>query len=150
MPVRFTASVAGHEHAWDGRLVRMDASVDPATRMLYAIAEVEDPYGAGVSDQGMPMAVGLFVDAQINGREVNNAIRIPSKGLRPGNQIYVVDGDGRLQIRTAAVEYSNNDYAVISSGLAPGERVVVSALRNAISGMALTTIDDDAYATREG
>jgi hypothetical protein len=42
----------------------------------------------------MPLAVGLFVDARIDGRVVEDAVRIPSRGLRPGDQIYVVDASG--------------------------------------------------------
>jgi len=90
----------------------------------------------------------LFVDAAIAGREVHDAVRIPSKGLRPGDQLFVVDEDGALAIRHAEVVYSNADYAVISEGLRPGEQVVVSALRNPISGMALATIDEQRLAAR--
>ncbi len=145
--VRFRAEVAGREQNWSGRLLRIDASIDPTTRLIYATAEVEDPYGRGRSTEGMPMAVGLFVEAEIGGREIVGAVQIPSKGLRPGDQLYVVDASGMLDIRTAQIAHSNADYAVISSGLRPGERVVVSALRNPISGMALATVDERSYAT---
>lgn len=147
--VSFEAQVGGESQKWNGHLVRIDASVDPATRLIYATAELDDPYGAGRSENGMPMAVGLFVEASIKGRAMNNAVQIPSKGLRPGDQIYVVDSNGLLDIRTAKVEYANADYAVITDGLRPGERLVVSALRNPISGMALATIDERVYASRE-
>jgi multidrug efflux pump subunit AcrA (membrane-fusion protein) len=79
LPVIFSARVAGMDQRWQGRLVRLDASIDPDTRMLYGSAEVEDPYGANVSDQGMPLAVGLFVTASIQGRKA----RGPACG-RPG------------------------------------------------------------------
>lgn len=147
--VRFEAQVGGGTQTWQGKLVRVDASVDPGTRLIYGTAELDDPYGAGRSSKGMPMAVGLFVEATIRGRAMSNAVQIPSRGLRPGNQLYVVDASGLLDIRTATVEHANADYAVISAGLRPGERVVVSALRNPISGMALATIDERVYASRE-
>ena len=149
VPVSFSAEVAGERQRWTGNLVRIDASVDSTTRLIYATAELEDPYGTGVSENGMPMAVGLFVEASIDGREVKNAVQIPSKGLRPGNQLYVVDSAGLLDIRKARVEFANADHAVISEGLRPGERLVVSALRNPISGMSLATIDERVYAARE-
>jgi RND family efflux transporter MFP subunit len=147
--VNLTADVAGEKQHWSGSLVRIDAAIDPATRLIYALAEVDDPYGSGRSAKGMPLAVGLFVDAHVNGRFLQNAVRIPSNGLRPGDQLYVVDASGLLDIRAARVAYTNSDYAVISDGLRAGERVVVSALRNPISGMALSTIDERVYATRE-
>ena len=38
--------------------------------MIFGIAEVKNPYGAGVSEHGMPLAVGLFVNVEIAGREL--------------------------------------------------------------------------------
>lgn len=146
--VALSADVAGQPQRWQGELLRIDAAVDSATRLIYATAEVEDPYGAGRSSAGMPIAVGLFVDAAISGREVTDAVRIPSKGLRPGDQLFVAAADGVLEIRDVQVAYSNADYAVISDGLRPGEEVVVSALRNPIAGMALATIDEQRLAAR--
>ncbi|WOJ96363.1 efflux RND transporter periplasmic adaptor subunit [Congregibacter brevis] len=147
--VDFSAQVAGKTQHWTGELVRIDAAVDPSTRLIYATAEVKDPYGLGRSEDGMPMAVGLFVEAQVTGRRLENTVRIPSKGLRPGNQLFVVDSSGLLDIRTAEVAHTSAEHAVISSGLRPGERLIVSALRNPISGMALSTIDERQFAARE-
>ena len=89
------------------------------------------------------------MDAKIAGRELSNAVRIPSRGLRPGNQVFVVDSSGLLDIRNASVAHLTSEYAVLSGGLRPGERLVVSTLRNPISGMALSTIDEQRYARRE-
>lgn len=147
--VNFTADVAGVTQHWTGRLARIDAAVDPSTRLIYATAEVEDPYGQGQSEEGMPLAVGLFVEAEIAGRRLENTVRIPSKGLRPGNQLFVVDSSGLLDIRTAEVAHATSTHAIISEGLRPGERLIVSALRNPISGMALSTIDERQFAARE-
>jgi RND family efflux transporter MFP subunit len=147
--VQLSAEVAGQQHQWTGTLQRIDAAVDSSTRLIYATAEVQDPYGSGRSEAGMPLAVGLFVDAHIGGREVLNAVRIPSRGLRPGNRVFVVDASGLLDIRAAKVEQLSADYAVLSAGLRPGERLVISTLRNPISGMALSTIDEQRYAARD-
>lgn len=147
--VSFSASVAGSEQQWTGRLRHIDAAIDARTRLIYATAEVVDPYGSGRSADGMPMAVGLFVDATLQGRALQGIVQIPARGLRPGSQLYVVDASGLLDIRQVHVDYANADHAVISEGLRPGERVVVSALRNPISGMSLATIDERRVAARE-
>lgn len=139
LPVVFSAQVAGRSHQWHGKLVRLDASVDPDTRMLYAIAEVHDPYGAAASSTGMPLAVGLFVDAQIQGRELAHAMNIPGSALRAGNIVYVVNTEGTLEIRHVDVAQDTPELAVISAGLKPGELVVTSAIRNPIQGMPLAT-----------
>jgi RND family efflux transporter MFP subunit len=138
--VEFSADVAGQQHRWQGELVRLDASVDPSTRMLYAIAQVSDPYGAGISDRGMPMAVGLFVEARIQGQQLNSAMSIPGEALRAGDIVYLINDEGRLDIRQVEVAHSSHERAVISSGLQPGEQVITSAIRNPIQGMALATL----------
>ena len=141
LPVEFSAQVAGQQHQWLGKLVRLDASVDAETRMLYAIAELADPYGESVSTTGMPMAVGLFVDARVQGRQLPAAMSIPGSALRAGNIVYVINSDNRLEIRTVDVAHSTPQKAVISNGLKPGEKVVTSAIRNPIQGMAITSLN---------
>ncbi len=143
LEVSFSARVGGTQHHWHGKLVRIDPSVDPDTRLLYATAEVDDPYGAAVSMDGMPLAVGLFVEARIEGSKRVHALQIPAKALRAGDLVYVVNDEGLLEIRDVKVATSNASLAVIHSGLEAGERVVVSALRNPIAGMLLSTISDD-------
>jgi RND family efflux transporter MFP subunit len=141
LPVTFAARVAGLEQRWQGRLVRLDASIDPDTRMLYGIAEVEDPYGANASDQGMPLAVGLFVTATIQGRTVNGAHVVPRGALRAGDLVYLVNAQERLEIRTVEVLHANDAQAVIGKGLSAGERAITSPLRNPVQGMALNALD---------
>ena len=63
-PVTFRAVMGNREYEWLGRIVRVDAAVDQATRLIYATAEVADPYGLAAAE-GMPMAVGMFVSAEI-------------------------------------------------------------------------------------
>ena len=71
--VQFKALVGRHEHIWTGHIVRINASVDQQTRLIYAIAEVEDPYGSG-ADDGAPIAVGMFVNAEIAGVSSQSAL----------------------------------------------------------------------------
>jgi RND family efflux transporter MFP subunit len=139
--VELIAEVAGETQSWTGRLARLDAAVNPETRLIYGLAEVRDPYGRNVSASGMPLAVGLFVEVRIDGRQISDAVSIPADGLRAGNQVYVLTSSDRLETRRVDVINRNEDQAVIMSGLKPGERVIVSALRNPINGMALAGID---------
>jgi RND family efflux transporter MFP subunit len=140
LPVRFSADVAGKQQVWEGTLERLDASVDRDTRMLYAIAEVVDPYGSGASQHGMPMAVGLFVEAHISGRQLLEGMSIPASALRAGDLVYVISDESLLEIRNVSVVQSNADKAYISDGLSPGEQVVISAIRNPIQGMAVRNL----------
>lgn len=141
LPVDLTATVGGVPHRWSGRLTRLDAAVDPATRVVYATAEVEGPYDTGIQEGGMPLAVGLFVKAAISGQIVSDAIRIPIDGLRAGNQVFVLEPEGVLAVREVDVLYRWGDYAVLRTGISAGDRVIVSSIRNAIPGMRLEAIE---------
>ena len=138
--VDFSAVVAGKTQHWQGKLVRLDASIDPSTRMLYASAVVLDPYGKNTSNQGMPMAVGLFVEAKITGREINDAHIIPRSALRAGNIVFVIENN-MLRVRSVTVAHSSPERAVISSGLEVGEQVITSPIRNPVQGMALSAVE---------
>ena len=140
LPVAVSARVAGRQHHWQGSLVRLDAAVDTASRMVFGLAEVRAPYAEGASAAGMPLAVGLFVNAEITGRQLQGAYIIPRQALRAGNQVYVLNDDSKLEIRQVEVTWSSADEAVIGSGLNVDDQVIVSAIRNAIAGMPLEAL----------
>lgn len=134
--VRFSTHVAGGLHEWTGRIVRTASVIDPQTRVLYAIAEVDDPYGEG-ADEGVPMAVGLFVDAAIEGRRIENAVMIPREALRNGEEVFVVSDNQTLDIRTPRVIHSNPQNAILAGGVEDGEQVVVSPIQTPTQGLRL-------------
>ena len=133
--VDFSAVVAGRERHWTGRLTRLDAAMDPQTRLIHAVAEVNEPYGAGASAAaGMPFAVGLFVDASIQGRKLASARVIPRVALRSADEVYVIR-DGLLDIRTVRVIHRSAEEVVVSGGVEVGEQIVVSQVRSPVEGM---------------
>ncbi len=140
--VKFTAHVGNQEHTWTGRIVRTNASVDSQTRMIYAIAEVEDPYGMG-SDSGAPIAVGMFVSAEIAGVSSQSAMVLPRLALRNANKVYVINDDNRLEIRTVEVLSTSEERVLVTDGVKPGEKVVTSTIPAAIDGMEVRPLTRD-------
>ena len=139
--VVFTTNVAGEPREWVGRVTRTAAALNPQTRLINVIAELEDPYGTG-SDDGVPMAPGLFVDAEIDGRRIENVVRIPRSALRGADQVFIGNGpEGRLEIRTVNVVYSTDDGAFVSSGVEDGELAVVSPIQAAFDGMSIQVVE---------
>lgn len=146
LAVDLTAKVAGEQHRWSGRVERLDAAIDPETRVVYATAVVDRPYELEEASLQMPLAVGLFVEAAIAGRILTDTIVIPSNGLRAGDRVFILDVNGRLEIRSVEVIYSNTRETFLASGIASGEAVITSAIRNPIPGMALEAINADVEA----
>jgi len=138
--VALSAVVAGVPHTWQGRVTRISSSYDTTTRVLFAYAEVADPYGKG-SDNGVPLASGLFVNVKIAGREVVNSIIVPRTALRGSDTVYIANKDKTLSLRTVKVVSSSRDMVVISSGLSAGERVITSPIRGVAEGMKIELAD---------
>ena len=94
------------------------------------------------ADNGMPMAPGLFVNAEIDGRTIDNVVKIPRSALRGVDQVYVGDGpEGRLEIRTVDVAFSSDDGAFLRSGVEPGELAIVSPIQAAFDGMSIEVVE---------
>lgn len=139
--VVFSSQVAGEQREWIGRVKRTAAALNPQTRLINVIAELDDPYGAG-SDNGVPMAPGLFVGAEIDGRTIDSVVRIPRAALRGVDQVYVGNGPaGKLEIRTVDVAFSSEDGAFLRSGVEAGELAIVSPIQAAFDGMNIEVVE---------
>jgi RND family efflux transporter MFP subunit len=137
--VNFKANLGNREFFWTGKIVRVDAAINKDTRLIYATAEVVDPYGLGATD-GMPLAVGMFVSAEIEGVSEQNAYVMPRMALRNQDTVYVINSDNQLEIRTVNVISTSEDHVMVSSGVSSGEHVVTSTLPNAANGMAVEPV----------
>jgi multidrug efflux pump subunit AcrA (membrane-fusion protein) len=109
------------------------------------VARVESPYEGSGPDARPPLAVGLFVRAEIEGREVPDAVVLPASALHATagsgrGEVWVVDAEGRLRPRSVQVLSTRRDDVVIGAGLGAGERVVVSLLGTAFDGMAVRPV----------
>ena len=146
LPTTLSVMVGGILYQWHGMLLSLDAAVDPTTRTISGTVKIEDPYGQTHSMTGMPLAVGLYVDAEIQGRPIVDAIQIAAEGLRAGDEVFIVDGEGLLDIRQAIVIHRSRNGVLLSAGVEAGEQVIVSAIRNPVRGMRLEVFDGDIIA----
>jgi RND family efflux transporter MFP subunit len=140
--VLLQAEFGGREHLWRGRVVRTEGEIDPRSRMVNVVARVEKPYQRDGDDSRPPLAVGLFVKAEILGRVVEQVVELPRSALRRGDRVMVVDGGARLRFRQVVVLRKDREKVLIESGLSPGERVVISPIENAIEGMLVRPVSD--------
>ncbi|MEM7220594.1 MAG: efflux RND transporter periplasmic adaptor subunit [Pseudomonadota bacterium] len=127
------ARFAGAEHEWLGEVVRTEGEIDPSTRMVQVVARVAAPYVT--AGERPPLAVGLFVDAQISGALVPDLVRLPRSALRDASRVFVVDADSRLWFRDVSVLRRERDEVLIAAGLRAGEWVCVSSVPGASDGM---------------
>ncbi len=126
---------AGRRHEWRGRVVRTEGEIDPRTRMVHAIARVEDPYARGDSPNRPPLAVGMFVEAEIIGRSSGRVMVLPRTVLRGADRVLIVDDTDHVRFRQVELFRQERDRILVQSGIEEGDRIIVSPLENAVDGM---------------
>jgi RND family efflux transporter MFP subunit len=136
--VTLTADYAGRTLTWHGKIVRTEAQIDTASRMVHVIARVTN------EEQDVPLNVGLFVNAEIEGLLVEDVVVMPRNALRNGNRVLVVDEENRLHYRDIDPLRLYRDEVLIRGGLKAGERVCISPLQTAIEGMPVQPLPEDA------
>ena len=135
--VTLSANYAGRDLQWQGKVVRTEAQIDSASRMVNVVARI------AAGDQALP-AVGLFVNAEIDGLLVDDIVVLPRTALRNDNRVLVVDDDSRLSFRTIEPLRLYQDDVLIKAGLQHGERVCVSPMQTPIEGMLVNPVGDTA------
>jgi RND family efflux transporter MFP subunit len=128
--VSVSTRVAGRESIWPGRVVRAEGKLDERTRMINVVIRVNKPY-----ETKPPLAAGLFVTVDIEGRTLENAAMLPRAALRENNMVWVVDKNGQLTFRKVNVARLTSDAVLVEGGLKNGEMVVVSSLKAVTDGM---------------
>jgi multidrug efflux system membrane fusion protein len=134
---------AGARYEWGGRVVRTESEIDPVSRMVQVIAEVQDPYAAGPDPRRPPLAVGMYVEAEIEGRAFDDIAVVPRAALRGRNQVLVIDSDNRVHLRDVEILRATTESVFIEGGLSAGELIAVSALDNPTEGMLVQVTDLD-------
>ena len=133
---------AGRTHEWHGRIVRTESEIDPATRMVHVVAEVNDPYAVSADPDRPPLAVGMYVQAEIDGKTFEDVVVLPREALRGRNQVLVVRND-RLYFRDIEILRATTEAIYVRSGLSPGEQVAVSPIDMPTKGMRVRVTNGD-------
>lgn len=138
---------------WIGQIVRTEGTIDPSTRVLYAVARVPDPYGLRTTAEGssrVPLQVGTFVEAEIAGRSYEEVVSLPRYAVRNGSEVLVIDEEGRLVRREVEILRLEEQDAYLSSGLEAGEMISLTALEFIVEGMKVKPLLDGQPVDAEG
>ena len=136
--VALSAEYAGQLLEWTGTIVRTEAQIDTSSRMVNVVARI-----AGNGGETLP-AVGLFVNADIEGLLVDDLVVLPRNALRNGNRVLVVGDDNRLEFRVVEPLRLFQDDVLIRAGLTAGERVCISPMQTPIDGMLVNPVGEAA------
>lgn len=134
---------------WDARFDRIAATIDPRTRTAGFFVAVDDPYGKVIPGKRPPLVKNMYVEVELSAPARPDTIVVPRVALRQhvGEAVVPLAGpDDRLVLRPVTPGFVQGDFVVVESGLAAGDRVVVSDLVPAIEGMLLDPSEDEALA----
>jgi RND family efflux transporter MFP subunit len=136
-PVILSAQNGNGTSQWQARIIRTEGVVDEVSRVIYAVAQVVDPYGIlGQSDQ-QELKIGTFVNAEIQGLPAKNVVVLPRYVLRADHTILTADADNRLEILPVTVLRAEPRKVYLSEGIAGGTRVVTTTLDAPVPGTKL-------------
>jgi RND family efflux transporter MFP subunit len=129
--VKLTSDLMGHQ-SWNGKIIRTESAIDEQSQQLYVVAQINKPYDAKTSS-GSPIKIGQYVTAEIHGKELSNALVIPSSAIYQGSYVYTVEND--LLIRKDVIlGWQNGKQSVVESGLVFGDELVLTSLGQVSSG----------------
>ena len=136
--VIFRSFISRKNIEWTGRITRTSGSIDSLTRLVYAYAEVINPY-----DQTPPLVIGTYVDAEIEGNFISGGFVISNAAIKNGNEIYLIDENNKLKIKTIEVVGTENEDVIIFGDINENDMIVVSTLNTVYEGMELTPMQLD-------
>ncbi len=120
------------EQQWQGKIVRTESAIDEMSQQLYVVAQIIRPYDREFN-QGAQIKMGQYVTAQITGREVYNALVIPSSAIYQGSYVYIVENN-LLMRKEIKIGWQNGTESIISHGLVAGDELVLTSLGQVSSG----------------
>jgi membrane fusion protein (multidrug efflux system) len=125
----------GSSYPETGKLNFNDLRVRPGTGSIEARAVFANPKTLLLS--------GQFVRVLLHGATRPNAILVPQQAVlsaQNGKTVYVVDASGKVEARNIETgEWEGTDF-LVTSGLKPGDRIVVSGIMNLRPGMVVKPV----------
>ena len=119
LPVRaYPPGEAADPH--QGELTFVDNTVDASTGTIGLKAEFQNA--------DMMLWPGQFVNVVLVLTQIENSVVVPSQAVGTGQNgdfVFVVKPDATVELRAVTVTYRLNNDAVIGSGVAPGDTVVI-------------------------
>ncbi|MCL7945417.1 efflux RND transporter periplasmic adaptor subunit [Marinobacter sp. ATCH36] len=131
-----------HDTVWpvgqtrEGRLTQLIGELDGNARMARVLITVEDPLALDQSAGKPPLILGAFVRAEIEGRPLEDVVRIERDWVRRNNTVWVME-ERQLAIREVEIAFRDDEYAFIQAGLENGDQVITNDLASVVSGARL-------------
>lgn len=121
--------------SFSGKVVRFTRELNFETRTMETEVDVPNP--------DLTIDAGMYANTLLRLAHADNATTIPVGAIvLNGNRrdVYVLDSDNRVQIRTVQVGIEGSRLAAIASGINPGDRVIMAAQAKYAEGEKVTPV----------
>jgi membrane fusion protein (multidrug efflux system) len=124
----------GKQYQQQGALEFSDVTVDETTGSITLRAVFPNPQN--------DLLPGMFVRARLDEGVNNNALLVPQQGItrnpRGDATAMVVGADNKVELRTVTTQQAIADKWVVTGGLKPGDKVIVTGLQKVKPGVQVT------------
>ncbi|MCP4566264.1 MAG: efflux RND transporter periplasmic adaptor subunit [FCB group bacterium] len=124
-PVTLTSAEV--EDSWSGKIVRIGSNIDDRTQTVQVYVAVD-------GGEESALINGVFLEADIPGKTIDNAFAIPPKAIYEDRYVYVIV-DGKLETRDIVVLRREANRVLIDGGVENGDVLVVEIMQGVAPGM---------------
>lgn len=135
------------EAVWKGTFRRTSESVDLTTGAITIYIAVKDPYGKMKPGVRPPLVPNLYCEVELQGAVRDAEFVVPIRAIH-NNTVYLSNSEGRLETRTVEVDMVMGDFAIVGSGIAGGDTIILTDLVPAIEGMLVQPVLDNELMVR--
>ncbi|NRP13921.1 Multidrug resistance protein MdtA [Aliiroseovarius sp. xm-m-379] len=129
---------------WPAEIVRFRGSRDSQTGAMGVVVRVTDPTRLSSEATRPPLTTGSFVAVRFSAAPRHNVLAVPRAALHQNDDgsalAYMVDADSRLEMRPVSLGDVVGPDVIVTSGMAPGDLLVLSDPRPPVPGLKLTPV----------
>lgn len=134
--------VGAESVTWHAKLIRIANGLEPNTRTVRAIIQVQYPY----KDIDLPnrpaLQPNMYTRVKLTVPLQNPVIVIPANSV-VRDHVFVVDSQSKIEQRPVNVSFYQGDLAIIQAGLTEGDLLVVDDIPFMINGRVVQTQRDE-------
>lgn len=119
-----------------GNLLTIDNQIDPTTGMVKMKAEFQN--------KELTLFPNQFVNVKLLVKILHNAVVVPTAGIQHGtknNFVYVLNNNNTVSVVPVVLGVASGDETTITSGVKPGQSIVIEGADKLTDGAAVTISD---------
>ncbi|MCW8879794.1 MAG: hypothetical protein OQJ89_00870 [Kangiellaceae bacterium] len=134
--------VGGTSSVWQAKVERFSDELDPQTKTVGVTVSVSGNYRDIEPGKKPPLLEGMYMKVSLFGAASEFAI-IPRFAIQ-NNEVYLIDNEHKLSRTKISPQQFKGELALLKKADLAGQKLITSDVFPAVSGMAVTPIQDNA------